>query len=112
MKKKSKNKTYCRFKRKSAYGVDTTDYIEIGTDTYYWHKERDWTECAHETFDEIYSKDVDEPIKHNSKTKIVEHYGIPYTTLHEWSKRDSDNWRNKIYRLLRELPIGAVKEEE
>ena len=105
MKKKAKRKTYCRFKREGARGVDTTVYIEVGTDTYDWHKKNGWTEGEHKTFNEIYSPKRDKPRKYNSKTDISRHYGIPYTTLHEWSKRDSDNWRNKIYLLLRELPI-------
>lgn len=38
-------------------------------------------------------------------TEIKQYFGVPISTLQDWKKSDPDNWRNKVYKLLKKQEL-------
>jgi len=44
-------------------------------------------------------------------TKITELLGVPNTTLRDWKKQSSDNWRYKLYNFLKSHTLDELQEK-
>jgi len=44
-------------------------------------------------------------------TEIQEKYGVPTRTLQDWKKKAPDNWRFKVYELLKKQDSAEINKE-